>query len=52
MSREPGFLGEFLTFVRDYWLWWVVPIGLVLLLIVLVALLGSGSEGGFDYAIF
>ena len=52
MSDDRGFFAELLLFARYYWLWWVLPIVVMMLGILLIALAGSGSEGGFTYDLF
>ena len=49
---EKGFLAELLYFARTYWLWWVIPIGLVILATLVLVVANSGGESGFDYHLF
>jgi ABC-type dipeptide/oligopeptide/nickel transport system permease subunit len=39
------------AFLREYWLWILIPILLVVVAILLLAWLGNG-ETGFDYTVF
>ena len=45
-------VGRLLRLLRDRWVWWVVPIVILVLLTVLLARLGGGTRvGPFDYAL-
>ena len=37
------FLGEFLQFLRQEKKWWLIPLGIILLMLVAVILLSGGS---------
>ena len=52
MNDEKGFFAELFTFARENWMWWALPIALVLLLLLFAVLAGSGEEGGFVYPLF
>jgi hypothetical protein len=52
-SKPPGLIKEFFIFLRDYKLWWITPIVLVLLLLGLFIFFTEGSAVlPFIYAVF
>jgi hypothetical protein len=52
-GKPPGIVKEFLIFLRDYKLWWITPIVLVLLLLGLFIFFTEGSAVlPFIYAVF
>jgi hypothetical protein len=52
-AKPPGLVKEFLIFLRDYKLWWITPIVLVLLLLGLFIFFTEGSAVlPFIYAVF
>jgi hypothetical protein len=52
-SKPPGLVKEFFIFLRDYKLWWITPIVLVLLLLSLFIFFTEGSAVlPFIYAVF
>lgn len=52
-AKPPGLVKEFFIFLRDYKLWWITPIVLVLLLLSLFIFFTEGSAVlPFIYAVF
>jgi len=51
-TARDGFFGELLYFLKRNWLWWVIPIALVLLAVLALVIAGSGTDSGFEYPIF
>jgi len=51
-QEDKGFLAELLYFARTYWLWWAIPIGLVVIAALVLVVLNSGGESGFEYNLF
>lgn len=52
-EKPPGIIKEFFIFLRDYKLWWITPIVLVLLLLSLFIFFTEGSAVlPFIYAVF
>jgi hypothetical protein len=52
-DKPPGLIKEFFIFLRDYKLWWITPIVLVLLLLSLFIFFTEGSAVlPFIYAVF
>jgi len=52
-EKPPGLVKEFFIFLRDYKLWWITPIVLVLVLLSLFIFLTEGTAVlPFIYAVF
>ena len=51
-QEEHGFASEMKEFLLHDKLWWMTPILLVAILLLLVAVAGSGGESGFVYDLF
>lgn len=52
-EKPPGLVKEFFIFLRDYKLWWITPIVLVMLLLSLFIFFTEGSAVlPFIYAVF
>jgi len=52
-QKPPGLVKEFFIFLRDYKLWWITPIVLVMLLLSLFIFFTEGSAVlPFIYAVF
>ncbi|MDP8225389.1 MAG: DUF5989 family protein [Candidatus Lernaella stagnicola] len=52
-EKPPGIVKEFFIFLRDYKLWWITPIVLVILLMSLFIFFTEGSAVlPFIYAVF
>ena len=49
---RPGFFAEFWVFIRDYKMWWLAPIILVVILVGVLLLLKGSQLAPFIYDIF
>lgn len=52
LGKNPGFLSELGQFLRENKKWWLTPIVLVLLLMGILIVLGSGVAAPFIYPLF
>ncbi len=52
MPRRTSTIKELYLFMREYGAWWIAPIVVVLLAVLLLVVLGSTSIAPFIYTIF
>jgi hypothetical protein len=48
---ESSFIKEFLAFAREQKVWWIVPLVLVILIVLIVFLQSTGGQQPFEYPV-